>query len=57
MMAPLNAEERATLKALVGEEVAREDEAAVDAAYADFRAGMDRLREAFKDKEALDGRH
>jgi hypothetical protein len=47
MMARLNAEELATLIALVGEETALEDQAAVAAAYADFRAGMNTLKEAF----------
>ncbi|MGN6405515.1 hypothetical protein [Sinomonas sp.] len=50
-MSGLTAEQRAVLAGLVGEDVAREDEAAVDQAYADFRAGMDTLKEAFHGRQ------
>jgi hypothetical protein len=50
-MSGLTPEQRAVLAGLVGEEIAAEDEPAVDKAYADFRAGMDRLREAFDGRE------
>jgi soluble cytochrome b562 len=56
MNAELNAEQRAALVALVGEEAAKEDEQAVAKAYQDFRAGMESLLRALDHKEAVDGR-
>ena len=50
MSAELDAPQRAALVALVGEEVARQDEPAVATAYADFRAGMEGLRAAFAER-------
>ena len=55
MNAELNAEQRAALVALVGEEAAKEDEQAVAKAYQDFRAGMESLVRVLDHKEAVDG--
>jgi soluble cytochrome b562 len=52
----LDAEQREKLASLVGAELARADEPAVEAAYADFRAGMDRLARALDGAEVPDGR-
>jgi hypothetical protein len=50
-MSGLTAEQRALLAGLVGEDIAREDEPAVEQAYADFRAGMNMLEEAFRGRQ------
>ncbi|MEA5455998.1 hypothetical protein SPF06_14780 [Sinomonas sp. JGH33] len=44
---PLDAAQRRVLERLVGADVARQDEAAVAEAYADFRDAMDALRREF----------
>lgn len=44
----LTSEQLMIVSALVGAAIAREDRPALEAAYRDFRAGMDELKSAFE---------